>query len=544
MIKTIRGSWHEIRQHVEVWVQTGSHWISQYWPLTQPDQHPKERGHQTEPTPSVSAFSVAEPGRSSQYVSPQATPTAMDGVMKPENTNQEHLIPGWEAVDILWQMGAFLVLSGHAKSRQSAFQKASHYVEEHLSRWPDISAEELAHLSGWPEEVKTSLLMLERGEIPSWYRELQDTLGEHATDLLRVRGIGLDKAISIRESLGIQTLDQLWDAAKSGVLLQVKGFGAKSVERLKQEIEQALTERQERVQRIEQARGKAQVKQVTHTKPNSSAFAPIVDSSGRDVMDLLRCPSTHQSGFVRDASEAVLPTVERRYSIAHGVIDMMGQGHEAHSVVQLVMENQIYSQWYETVFRPNLTRLVTRRSVRDDIALSLDMLQLHPNWAVLDVACGPGNYTRAIAHSLDAQTGIAVGLDVSWAMLRKATQHREHRNFSNLHFVRGSALHLPFQNECFNAVHCTAALHLFDEPARALQEFHRVTSPQGRLVVGTFLQSRFFPFRLAQRLGGSLTGFHWFSLEDLEILITKAGYTVERTEIDGLAVSIAAIRSN
>ena len=127
-------------------------------------------------------------------------------------------------------------------------------------------------------------------------------------------------------------------------------------------------------------------------------------------------------------------------------------------------------------------------------------------------------------------------------MLSKAAQQKERSKFANLHFVLGSATHLPFRDNSFDAVHCAAAMHIFQEPARAIQEFHRVLRPDGKVVLGTFLQSRFFPLRLVQRLQSPLTGLHWFSLEEIEDLVVDAGFSITRTELNGLSIVLAAKR--
>ncbi|TNE50872.1 MAG: methyltransferase domain-containing protein [Deltaproteobacteria bacterium] len=537
MIKTLQTRWYGLWGNLEDLVDTGTGWARSVlpWEGWQKGRVKYEEGF----------------GANAQTSSSRSSDMRTDSTTKELDVMETGTVTAWDAVDILWEMGALIVLSGGAKSRRSGLRKAADYIEEHHERWGDITAEELQELE-WAEEATETLLQLQQQDVPTLLGELRSELGKNAADLLRVRGIGLDKATTIHEELDVWTLEELEDAARNGVLLQVKGIGPKSLEKLKGNIKAALEEKKARLQR--RAAAKKQVAVKTETTPQARSVEKPVEAASstthpssnepRDLLDLLRCPTTHQSGFEMSGSEAVLPATGRRYTVTQGVLDMVGEGHAPPSWAQTVMENRLYTRFYESVFRPNLTRIVTRRSVKDDIALSLEMLELQPEWSVLDVACGPGNYTRAIAQALEPEKGVAVGVDVSWPMLRKAVIHKARKRISNLHFVRGSALHLPFQNDSFDAVHCTAALHLFSDPSRALHEFHRVIRPNGHLVIGTFLQSRFLPLRLAQRIGSPLTGFHWFSLEELEDVVMDAGFTVARTEINGLAISLSAVAHN
>ena len=57
--------------------------------------------------------------------------------------------------------------------------------------------------------------------------------------------------------------------------------------------------------------------------------------------------------------------------------------------------------------------------------------------------------------------------------------------YCNVAYIRGNAVELPFRDAAFDAVCCFAALHLFDEPFRALDHMARVLTPGGRIAIFT-----------------------------------------------------------
>jgi ubiquinone/menaquinone biosynthesis C-methylase UbiE len=93
----------------------------------------------------------------------------------------------------------------------------------------------------------------------------------------------------------------------------------------------------------------------------------------------------------------------------------------------------------------------------------------------LDVGCGTGNYTCAVA----AHGGQWFGIDPSAEMLEQA------RVKSNrVCWTRGSAQALPFADGGFSGVICTLAIHHFQSTATAFAETFRVLRA-GKLVLFT-----------------------------------------------------------
>lgn len=100
-----------------------------------------------------------------------------------------------------------------------------------------------------------------------------------------------------------------------------------------------------------------------------------------------------------------------------------------------------------------------------------------PGERVLDVACGTGTSTAAIA-----KTGAAVlGVDFSPAMIAEAEKRHP-----RLEFRQADAMKLPFGDDEFDAVTISFGLRNVQDPKQALAEMYRVLKPGGRLVVCEF----------------------------------------------------------
>src|SRR5262245_54664919 len=89
------------------------------------------------------------------------------------------------------------------------------------------------------------------------------------------------------------------------------------------------------------------------------------------------------------------------------------------------------------------------------LAEALPQLPLTAHGSVLDIGCGDGVLTQAIAER--APQGRVVGLDPSPAMVAAAAAHTT-AAASGPHFVRGDARRLPFTGPfdtvvSFNALH-------------------------------------------------------------------------------------------
>jgi ubiquinone/menaquinone biosynthesis C-methylase UbiE len=168
----------------------------------------------------------------------------------------------------------------------------------------------------------------------------------------------------------------------------------------------------------------------------------------------------------------------------------------------------------------------------DEHRIARLLLGLTPGDGVLDVACGPGNFTRRFAH-LVGQTGLAVGIDASPTMLERAARDSPDP-FGNLLYVRGNAVELPFRDRSFDAVCCFAALHLFAEPFVALDHMARVLTPGGRVAIFTSCRTRSAPLRTVDGLVGARSGIRMFEHDEITRALAERGFEDVRQRVSGL----------
>lgn len=111
----------------------------------------------------------------------------------------------------------------------------------------------------------------------------------------------------------------------------------------------------------------------------------------------------------------------------------------------------------------------------------LDRIWLHPQPAILDVATGTGIALFEALRRWPAARA-AAGVDISEGMLRQA-QAKALRAGIPAVFIQASAEQLPFDDNTFDLVICSAAFHWFPNRLRAMREMARVLRPGGLLVL-------------------------------------------------------------
>ncbi len=221
-----------------------------------------------------------------------------------------------------------------------------------------------------------------------------------------------------------------------------------------------------------------------------------------------------------------------------GYLDLLGAaGPESTGAAQDLMLTGIVPRIYERWWRPALGRVfkgVFGPGMKDEHRIARLLLGLSPRDGVLDVACGTGNFTREFSQTVGPE-GLAVGIDVSVTMLTKAVADTEAAGLSDhTAYVRGSAQDLPFKEQSFDAVCCFAALHLFEDPMRALDSMTSVLTPGGRIALFTTVRGRSAPLRTFESMAGSRSGTRMFERTEVVRALERRGFADVRQRITGM----------
>jgi ubiquinone/menaquinone biosynthesis C-methylase UbiE len=146
--------------------------------------------------------------------------------------------------------------------------------------------------------------------------------------------------------------------------------------------------------------------------------------------------------------------------------------------------------------------------------------------SVLDVACGPGILSAAIAKTARE----VVAFDLTHRMLKKAEQRCCEAGLTNVSFLEGNATELPFVNGAFDAVVTRLSVHHFDRPSRAMSEIFRVLRRGGHFVIADVISSEIpaeAQLQNAIEILRDPSHVRMLPASELSALVTGAGFTIE-----------------
>jgi ubiquinone/menaquinone biosynthesis C-methylase UbiE len=107
----------------------------------------------------------------------------------------------------------------------------------------------------------------------------------------------------------------------------------------------------------------------------------------------------------------------------------------------------------------------------------LQRIRLTPHGSVLDVGCGCGALTLAVARTADS----AVGIDISVPLTQVASERAGSAQIDNVEFVIADAQTYAFAPGTFDLVISQFGLMFFDDPVGAFSNLRRSLTPGGRL---------------------------------------------------------------
>jgi SAM-dependent methyltransferase len=215
-------------------------------------------------------------------------------------------------------------------------------------------------------------------------------------------------------------------------------------------------------------------------------------------------------------------------------------GGHPRTFAQRAMESNVVAAVYQRGWRYGLNLAMGRsgpgaEQERRDAA---DALALGGEQRVLDVACGPGNFTHVFARALRG-AGLAVGLDASKPMLARAVA--EH-TVPRAAYLRADARRMPFRDASFDAVCCYAALYLVPEPFTVLVEMLRVLAPGGRIALMTSYRGSWELQRTARTALGWVGGVRMFDRDELTGVLRASGLVDIEQQLSGFVQFVRARR--
>lgn len=155
---------------------------------------------------------------------------------------------------------------------------------------------------------------------------------------------------------------------------------------------------------------------------------------------------------------------------------------------------------------------------------------------VLDMSCGSGLMARRLADYGAAARLFAA--DYSEVMLLETRRRFEQEAGLKVpELVRCDVARLPFSTGSLNGVHAGAALHCWPALDDGLSEVCRALAPGGKFFATTFMKGAYgVPSQVNDQGGPS---FRFFEKEELESLLTEAGFSAVEVELVGQGCLIA-----
>ncbi len=165
--------------------------------------------------------------------------------------------------------------------------------------------------------------------------------------------------------------------------------------------------------------------------------------------------------------------------------------------------------------------------------------QLRGDEAILDVGCGDGKVTAAIAEAVPR--GAVLGVDSSAGFVAYARAHYPPERHPNLRFEQMDAQDLSCDGP-FDLIFSNAVLHWVKDHPAFLRGCHRLLKPGGRLVIscggaGNAAEVNTATERLMQQerwigyFSGYTRPYYFYSPDDYRSWLPEAGLAANRLEL-------------
>ena len=254
--------------------------------------------------------------------------------------------------------------------------------------------------------------------------------------------------------------------------------------------------------------------------------------------DTIWTSSNHSDHLFGSSGRLMCRSCGTAFSVRSGYLDLHPGDPEPVPPIQHLMQFPPIVAVYEGLWRPLGYFIASKHSFPKDSDRIASLIQRR-HGLILDLACGPGNFTRRIARL--APESVVVGFDLSPQMLERAVRLTAKERLRNVYYMRGSALSLPFKAEAFDAVTCCGALQLFRDQDQAVGEIARVLKTQGDFVCQTTLGPRRPPLWI--RMADRMLKFGYFYLDDLKERLYRFNFDLKAEERSNINYIFRAAKS-
>ena len=157
-----------------------------------------------------------------------------------------------------------------------------------------------------------------------------------------------------------------------------------------------------------------------------------------------------------------------------------------------------------------------------------ELAAAQPHDFALDLACGPGTFTLAVA----ARVKFVCGLDLTPAILALAQRAMYAAGLRNVALVCGAATALPYRDAAFDLATCGYALHHMPDPAAAVRELARALRRGGRVAIVDLIVPEGAAPQVHNRIERARDNSHATTLtaRKLHRLLESAGFHIRSSE--------------
>jgi len=121
----------------------------------------------------------------------------------------------------------------------------------------------------------------------------------------------------------------------------------------------------------------------------------------------------------------------------------------------------------------------------ETLASLIDLIPADSQQHWLEVCCGPGIISRALA----GRVGSVHGVDITPTMIDLANGEAQREGLANVRFSVGDATNLPVPDASYDGAVTRFSLHHIPLPGRCVAEMSRVVRPGGWVVLGDHITS-------------------------------------------------------